>query len=430
MNLLLIGVNHRTATLEDREALAFGPDEGLDLLTWLMGNGALNEVALLSTCNRTEFYAVAVDAAAAERQLRDAVQRARQRDLLGPGSHRYLLVGEEAAAHLFRVACGLDSMVLGDAQILGQVKGAYQLARRARSAGWLLDRLFETALRSGKRSRTETTIGTGAVSIPSAAVELAASVCGGLEGRRVLVVGAGETARLAAQHARQHRPASIVVVNRSESRAAALAFDVDGSVRPFEALPEALADADVVFSATRAPGAIISAETVCGAIALRPARSLFLVDLAVPRDIDPSVSQIRGVMLNTTESIRNRVDEHRASREAQVPLVERIVNEEAERFAFWARSRAITPTVVALRDHFERIRLEELDRLLAHATDAERSRADKLTRALVNRLLHVPTLRLKDADPASDDGLHRLRAAEELFALSGPAPERLRRQDA
>lgn len=430
MNLLLIGVNHRTATLDDREALAFGPSEAFTVLCSLIDGGAVSEAALLSTCNRTEFYVVAADADAGEHAVRDVVVRARHRDLLTPGSNRYEFRDHAAAAHLFRVACSLDSLVLGDVQILGQVKNAYQIARRAGATGWLLDRLFETALHAGKRSRAETGIGTGSVSVPSAAVALAADVCGRLEGRHVLFVGAGETARLAATAAHRHHPASMVIVNRTEARAVSLSAEVGARARPLDGLADALADADVVFSATRARTAVISVDAVAHAMTWRRERRLLLFDLAVPRDIDPAVSRIPAVELHSVESIRNAADEHRLSRIAHVPSVEQIVAEETERFAAWARSRAATPTVVALRDHFERIRVEELERLLARAPEAERSRADKLTRALVNRLLHVPTLRLKDADASSDDGWRRLRAAEDLFALGAPSGERPPRYDA
>ena len=287
MNLLLIGVNHRTATLDDREALAFGPSEAFTVLCSLIDGGAVSEAALLSTCNRTEFYVVAADADAGEHAVRDVVVRARHRDLLTPGSNRYEFRDHAAAAHLFRVACSLDSLVLGDVQILGQVKNAYQIARRGGATGWLLDRLFETALHAGKRSRAETGIGTGSVSVPSAAVALAADVCGRLEGQHVLIVGAGETARLAATAAQRHRPASMVIVNRTEPRAVSLCAAVGARARPFDRLADALADADVVFSATRAQGAVISVDAVAHAMTWRRERRLLLFDLAVPRDIDP-----------------------------------------------------------------------------------------------------------------------------------------------
>jgi glutamyl-tRNA reductase len=429
MNLLLLGVNHQTATLDDREALAFSPEEIVALLAELHRCGNLREIALLSTCNRTEFYAVAVDAGGAELHLRNAVQRLRGRDLLGPGPHRKLLTGANVARHLFRVACGLESMVLGDVQILGQVKDAFGFAREAGTSGPWLDRLFESALHAGKRSRSETAIGAGTVSMASAAVELAQQLVSGLAERQVVVVGAGDTSRLAAEHASGHG-AHVTVVNRTRAHAEALAATVNGRAVDLDRLPEALATADVVFSATRSPHAVVTAEVLHAVMAARPDRRLLVVDLAVPRDVEPAAAEVPGVVLHAIDSIRSVVDQHLASRLAHVPAVESIADEEAVRYAHWMRSLGAKSTLLALRDHFERIRSEEIDRQLTHATGEERERAEKLTRALINRLLHVPTLRLKDADPASDDGQLRLQAAQELFALGGAVEDRRRRPHA
>jgi glutamyl-tRNA reductase len=427
MNLLLLGVNHRTACLDDREALAFGPDDTFDLLTRLGRSGILREAALLSTCNRTEFYVIADDADAAAEHVREAIQRLRRRDLLGPGPHRDVVNGGDVAQHLFRVACGLDSIVLGDVQILGQVKDAYTLARQAGTAGPWLDRLFETALHAGKRSRAETSIGAGTVSMASAAVELAVQVMAGLADRRVLIVGAGDTARLAALHAAEHGAARLTIVNRTFERAEALAAEAGGLALDLASLPEALASADVVVSATRATLPMVTAAMLRRAMAGRQERPLLVLDLAVPRDVEPAGADVPGVVLHAIDRIRSAVDRHLAAREAQVPAVERIIDEESTRFSTWVRGLGAKPTVLALRDHFERIRSEEIERQLAHAPREERERAERLTRALVNRLLHVPTLRLKDADPASDDGQLRLQAAQDLFALGGPVADRRRR---
>ena len=428
MTLFLLGVNHRTAALEDREALALSPAEVLDLLERLAPRGVLRECLVLSTCNRTEIYAVAAEITAAEQEVRNAVKHLRGRDLLEPGPHRYLRSGPAVATHLLRVACGLDSMVLGDVQILGQVKEAYRLARQAGTAGVLLDRLLETALHAGKRARGETAIGAGHVSMSSSAVAAAVDAVG-LRGRRVLVVGAGETARLAARHAADHHPAVIVIANRSEERAEALAQEVGGHPMPLERLHEALATVDVMFSATSAPGTVIAADVVREAMTRRPARPLMVLDLALPRDVEAAAGDVPGVTLRTLDTIRAAVDQSLSTRSAEVPQVEAIVAEEGDRFSQWTRSLAATPTLIALREHFERIRSEELDRVLRHANDEERQRAERLTRVLVNRLLHVPMLRLRQTDAASTDGQLRLQAARELFAL-GVAFDTGRRHDA
>jgi glutamyl-tRNA reductase len=428
MTLFLLGVNHRTATLEDREALALSPAEVLDSLGRIARRGVLREALVLSTCNRTEFYAVAAEITAAEREVRSVVEQLRRSDLLAPGPHRYLLSGPAVCTHLLRVGCGLDSMVLGDVQILGQVKEAYALARRAGTADVLLDRLLETALHAGKRARSETAIGAGHVSMSSSAVAAAVDTVG-LRGRRVLVVGAGETARLAARHAADHDPVAVVIANRTIARAEALAREVGGRTVTLDGIAEAIADADVVFSATSAPCTVISAEVIRAAIATRPGRPLLVLDLAIPRDVEPAAAAIPGVTLRTLDTIRASVDQSLSTRSAEVPQVEAIVAEEAERFVHWTRGLAATPTLVALREHFERIRIEEVERLWRHASDDERERAERLTRVLVNRLLHVPMLRLKETDAASADGQMRLQAARDLFAL-GASFDSGRRHDA
>jgi glutamyl-tRNA reductase len=424
MPLLLVGVNHRTAALEERESLAFSCGDARALLGHLSRADAIAEVALLSTCNRTEFYVSSADARAAETSLREAIVSAGRRDLLGDPARRYRLEDNEAATHLFRVACGLDSMVLGDVQILGQVKEAHQRARGMETSGPLLDRLFETALHAGKRARGESGIGAGTVSISSAAVDLAVRYSGPLTGKNVLILGAGDTARLAALHVRTQDPDSVVIVNRSGERGDRLAAEVDGRSAPLDRLADEMRDADVVFSATRAPGPIVSAALVAGALEGRAARPLLMLDLAVPRDVEPAAAWVPGVVLRTLDDVQTVVDARLAERLAQVPIVERIVTEEVAKFSCWLRGLGATPTVVALRDHFERIRLEEIDRMLSQASAEERVRADRLTRALVNRLLHAPTVRLKDADPLSADGRWRLQAARELFALDAAAPGR------
>ena len=336
MTLFLLGVNHRTAALEHREALALSSVEVLGILERLARRGVLRESLVLSTCNRTEIYAVAAEITAAEHEVRQAVQQLRGRDLLEPGPHRYLRSGPAVASHLLRVACGLDSMVLGDVQILGQVKDAYALARQAGTAGVLLDRLLETALHAGKRARAETAIGAGHVSMSSSAVAAAANTVG-LQGRRVLVVGAGETARLAARHAAEHDPAVIMIANRTVEHAQAVARDVRGQAMPLDRLIDALGAADVVFSATSAAGTIISGDMVRQAMATRPDRPLLVLDLAVPRDVDAVAADVAGVTLRTLDTIRAAVDHTLSTRSAEVPQVEAIVGEESERFGGWTR---------------------------------------------------------------------------------------------
>lgn len=420
MHLLLVGMNHRTAGIDRREPLAFTPDERLAALRALTADGRCTEALIVATCNRTEFYVVHHDPSAADVCVRETVCQLRGADLLAPGAWRYCAHDAEAARHLFRVAAGLDSMVLGDVQILGQVKKAVTLARQAETVGPLLDRLFDRALRAGKRARAETSVSGGVMSVATAAVELVRSEVASLTGRRVLIVGAGETSRVVARHLAQAHTSQLIVANRTPVAAESLASAVDGTAIPLENIGEALVRVDAVVSATRSPSFVIAAETVAAAMRRRGARRLVMLDLAVPRDIDPAAANTLGVVLHAIDDIQRVVDRTLTRRLAEVPHVERLVADELAKFDDWRRSRAVTPLVRELRAHFEQVRVEEMARALKHAPPDERTRAERLTQALVNRLLHMPTVSIKTADPASDAGQSRLNAARDLFALGQP----------
>jgi len=412
VELTLLGVSHRTDGVERRECLAFEP---ADARAALEGRGPeLPEALILSTCNRVELYAFGADPARNEARLRELVRETRGLD---PGETPKVAHGREAVRHLLRVAAGLDSMVLGEMQIQGQVKDAWELARAAGSCGPGLDRLLATAIHAGKRARAETAIGTGAVSVASAAVTLAIRIFGELEGRRVLVIGAGETGRLAARHFAERHPEALRVANRSPERAARLADEVAGRPVAWGELRAALQETDVAVSATSAREPVITASMVAEAMAGRRNRPLVLIDLAVPRDVDPLAAEGENVFLYPIDALRGVVDRSLERRREEVPRVEAIVEQEADRFQEWLRGRDATPVVRELREHFERVRAAELERSLKHFPEGERQRVERLTRALVNKLLHLPTTRLKDLDPDSGEGEERLRAARELFAL-------------
>jgi len=419
MDLLLLGMSHQTAGLEKRERLAFAPEEARELLREVTAGGSAREAVMLCTCNRTEIYALGGDAEAAEAGIREAVRRRREDDPLAPGPTRYRKEGAEAAGHLHRVAAGLDSLVIGEKQILGQVKEAWCEARGADTLGVVLEKLFASAVHAGKRARSETDIDAGAVSVASAAVALASKVLGDLEGRDVAVVGAGDTGRIAARHFAERRPARLRVLNRTPARAAALAAEVGAEAWPFERLGEALVEADVIALATRAPHAVLGRETVAAALRRRPRRPLVLLDLAVPRDVEPAAAELENVFLYPVDALRGLVEQSLARRRREAPRADAIVVEECERFLGWWRGLGATPVVRELREHFERVRAEELARNLRHFSPEEHERVERLTRALVNKLLHLPTTRLKSFDLQSREGVVRLDAVRELFALGG-----------
>jgi glutamyl-tRNA reductase len=416
--LIGLGLSHHTAPLAVRERLALPALDASGLLRALLRTGAVEAVAL-STCNRTELYLVGDDAGAAEGAgLRALARRAG----MTPGALRAamtVLRGPEAVDHLFAVAAGLESMVLGEAEILGQLRRAHELSRAAEACGPIVDRLLRDALAAGRRARAETAIGRCGVSVSSAAVELAREALGSLAGRNVLLVGAGKSSEVTAKVLRSHGVGRLCVANRRRERAVALAGR-DGDAVAFEELDDRLAGADLVLTATASPRALIDAAAVRGALARRGGRPLVLVDLAVPRDVDPAVRGIDGVTLVDLDDVQRRVARNRDARRGEVGRARAILATEVERFERWRAAREAAPTVAALQGAGEAIVSELLDRNAPHwqsMSAADRERVADMARALARRLLHEPTLRLKqaarDGDPAPG------RAVRELFGLEG-----------
>jgi glutamyl-tRNA reductase len=390
--LLAIGVSHRHAPLEVRERLYLADGKAVELASDLAVDRA--EAVVLSTCNRTEVYLAGGSAP-------DAIAELDRRSGLSLVEVVAVLEEEDAVDHLFRVAAGLDSLVPGEAQILGQVRQAYDAALTAGTTGPLLNRLFEDALRAGKRVRTEARLAELPESVAASAVELAARALGSLEGRRALLFGAGKMSELAARDLRA-RGAEVVVSSRTLESAEELAERVGGSAAPFDAVAVELADADLVLSATRCPYLILHADAV------QPrTRPLVLIDIAVPRDLDPAIGRLDGCTLYDIDDL----GEGLVGREEDVREAETIVAEERARFVEWRRSRSAAPAIAALRRRAEQIRAEELARAeprLAELSERERKTVETLTAQIVNKLLHAPTVRAKRT------GSERLR---ELFAL-------------
>ncbi|MCX6543340.1 MAG: glutamyl-tRNA reductase [Acidobacteria bacterium] len=424
MHVQLLGINHHTAPIELREALAMDGATVQAVLREIRSNGAVSEAVILATCNRTEFYVSAADAVSAEAAMRQMfVRQAGHRgSLVAP--HAYLRSGDEACRHLLRVAAGLDSMILGEHQILGQVRGAQTLAQDAETLGPLMHRLWSTAIHTGRRARAETDIGMGAVSVASATVSLAERVLGDLRDRSVLLIGAGDTCRLAARHFADRRPARLVVANRTLARAAAVAEAFGGYAAPLGDVPSLLSSVDVVVSATRAPAFVVTCEMVRRAVAGRGARPLVLVDVAVPRDIEPSAASLDNVVLYPIDAVRTLVDRSLAHRLRQVPRVEAIVEEECGKLMAWTRGQGAASVVRELADRFERVRAEEVGRNLKHFHPDEKASIDRMTKTLINRLLRPPITQLTSGTLPPSVESARLELLRELFALE-PAPSAL-----
>ena len=415
--LLGVGLTHRTAPLAMRERLALPPVHATDLLHALLESGAVDEAVALSTCNRTELYLAGEDAAAVEQAaLRALADRAGQSpDELAPWLST--VVGGEVAAHLFAVAAGLDSMILGEAEILGQLRRAHELASAAGASGPLTDRLLRDALTAGRRVRTGTAIARRGVSVSSAAVELAHDSLGSLADRRVLLVGAGRSSELTARALAGHGVRVLRVANRDHERAAELAGR-RGAAVAFDRLEDHLAHADLVLCATACPHALIDRDTVARAVARRPDRRLVLIDLAVPRDVDPAVRTLAGVTLLDLDDIQRRVSRNRAGRHGELDRARALVRAEVDRFEAWMAARDAVPTVTALQGAGQAIVAELLDRNSSRwesLTPADRERVAALAHAVARRLLHEPTLRLKQAAAVGDGGA--ARSARELFGL-------------
>jgi glutamyl-tRNA reductase len=398
MRLIVVGLNHRTAPVELRERLDFpraALPAAIDALAARHGPG---EVAILSTCNRVELYAASADPARSHERLAGFLADYHRMDGAGLAPHLYAFRDAEAARHLFRVAAGLDSLVVGEPQILGQVKDAYTAAAGRRATGPVLHRLFHASFAVGKRVRSETAVGEGAVSVSYAALALARKIFGRLEGLHVLILGAGEMAKLTARHLRGQRAASVTVTSRTFETAAALAAQVGGGALPWAELPRALEQADVVVAATGAAEPVLTRARLQAAMRARRNRPLFIVDIAVPRDVEPEAGELEQVFLYDIDDLQAIVSENLARRAGELERAERIVDEAVARFQAWLRSRATVPTVVALRHRFEAVRRAELRRLepkLAGLSPEARARVEEITRLLVEKLLATPTERLK-----------------------------------
>ncbi len=415
--IVVVGVSHKTAPLEVREALAVPKERMAEALACLKSEAHLAEAMILSTCNRVEVYA-----GAAEGDPADAVAscfasfHGRPMGELEPFLYR--VSGEAAVRHAFRVAASLDSLVLGEPQILGQVKDAYQAAEEAASLGGGLNALRNRSLAAAKRARTETSIGHNAVSVSYVAVELARKIFGSLKDRNVLIVGAGKMSELAAKHLVRNGAFATVLGGRTFERAEELAAALGGRAVPFEGLRGELAKADIVISGTGATGLVIRKEDVEAARQSRR-RPLFLIDIAVPRDIEASVRKLEGVFLYDLDDLKSVADANLRERQKEAAAAEAIIDEEVRDFLSWQKSLDVTPMVTALRHRAEKIRREELDRArkkLGPLSPEQEAALELATTAMVNKLLHTPTTELKEMSK-SGRAAEAVELVRRLFGL-------------
>jgi glutamyl-tRNA reductase len=423
--LLAFGVSHKTAPLELRERLALTEGSAAGALRDLVGTEWVAEAAAISTCNRTELYLVVSDPVEAESAALGVLSRhadIRPTELVG---HLYSLRASEAARHLFRVTAGLESMILGEAEIQGQVKRAYELALVEAATGPILNRLFRGALAAGKRARTETAISEKGVSISSVAVELAQRTLGDLAKRRVLVIGAGETAELTARALAARGVSTVFIANRRYDRAIGLAERFGGRAVRFDELPEQLELADIVATGTNSPHHIVERDELAQVMAGRSGRPLLVIDLAVPRDVEPACREIPGVTLHDVDDVQQIAERNASGREAEARRAEGILEAELAQFERWLASLEVVPTVAALRERADEIVrrvLAENEPRWESLTEADRERLELMAGAIASRLLHEPTLRIKRA-AGEEEAYVYLHALRELFGLdAGTAP--------
>lgn len=411
MNISVTGLSHHTAPVAVRERFAFAPEELGAALTALHETYAA--AAILSTCNRTEVYVTQAGPIDGDRVM---ATLASARGAQPPeGAEFYHKAGAAAAGHLFRVAAGIESLVVGESEILGQVRGAFAAATAAKTSGPVLARLFHSAIRAGRRARSETEVGAHGLSVSATAVALVRQALGDLRRKTVLVVGAGDAARLTAQALASTGAGRILVTTRTFERAQDIAAELSAYAYPFDQLPHLLGEADIVISSTAAPGHVISRSEVEAALRSRGSRPLALVDIAVPRDIDPTVAGLPGVTLFDIDHLQSQAATNREARLREVDAVTAIVDEEVGRFSEWLRQGSATPTIAQLRSQAERAREQEVERTLARLpalSAAGRRRIEAMSKAIVKRVLHEPVTRLKDARSQ-----RHIEAARELFGL-------------
>jgi glutamyl-tRNA reductase len=399
LEIVVMGLNHKTAEVELRECLGFSGDEADTALHAFRAAPPIEEVVLLSTCNRVEVLMATPDVAAAVAAAKGYLAETKGMEIDRFEDALYVHVGDAAVQHIFRVAASLDSLVVGEPQILGQLKDAYRNAIEGRTSGVLLNRLLHKTFFVAKRVRTETGIGDHAVSISYAATELARKIFGELEGRPVMLVGAGEMAELAVEHLIRHRAGRIHVANRTFERGLALADRFNGQAIRFEEIPDALREVDIIISSTGAQGFVITRDQVRGMMRARKNRPLFFIDIAVPRDIDPAVNRVGNAYVYDIDDLKDVIEENREDRHREARKAERIIEEAVIKFRSWRLGLDVVPTIKALREKLGEIAGAELEKTLGgrlrHLGDEEREALVRMTEAMVNKFLHDPTLFLK-----------------------------------
>lgn len=431
MRICHVGLNHKTAPVELRERLAVVESEIPSILQAQIAHPAIREAALLSTCNRVEMTMVTHDPDAAIAVAHDWFAHKAGMDMELVCEHLYSYTTDDAIRHLYAVASGLDSLVLGEPQILGQVKNSYEQALAAGTAGHILHRLYQSTFSAAKRARTETSIGKQAVNISSCAVELAKRIFGNLTGKRVMLIGAGEMAELAATHLRANGCRDILVANRTLERASKLAMEFEGHALTLEQLPDYLDAADIVVSSTGATTYVLLPGVVEKAIEKRNGKPMFLVDIAVPRDIDPRIGDLNGAYLYDIDDLQQVVQGNKEQREEASKMARALLDEEAQALLSWLKSLESVPLIRSIQqqaDSFRREELEKAQKYLKDFSEEQQEAVERFSRALMKRFLH-PTLRTLKTLPDDIEGDLLMGAARMLFDTQEAPTEQAKKSD-
>ncbi|MCX6150570.1 MAG: glutamyl-tRNA reductase [Ignavibacteriales bacterium] len=420
MNLLAVSINHRTAPVELREALHLNVEEIKEFLKELKGN-LFNEGFIISTCNRTEVYGLPINPQTNFKDLQKfLIERKPVGSLTQENFQNFFSCG--AVNHLFKVAGGIDSLLVGDNQILGQVKESFQLSEDFDFAGFLLRRIFDSAIHVGKRAKTETEISDGAITVSYAAVQLIEKIFSHLNKKSALVIGTGETGELAAKHLRDKGIKNLAVTNRTLSKAEKLADEIHAKILPFQYFREYLQDYDIIISATSSPDLMLSYDDVQAAMKRKNFSATILMDIAVPRDIDPRVRSIENAFYHDIDSLKIIVDQNMKKRQGEIPKVQQIIMEELVALFGWYNSLEVTPTIVTLRQLFEDVRAEEVEKQRNRLKEEDIEKVEMITKRIINKLLHQPTIELKKL---SETGINTqetaavITAIRNIFGLNG-----------
>lgn len=419
MSVLLLGLSHKTAPVEVRERFAFGDGVSARLMGELVAQPGIDEALILSTCNRVEFLVQADVGSDPTEEIFSFLQSRGRAELEKVKPFFYRYTDRDAIRHLFRVASSLDSMVLGEPQILGQVKEAYLAAKNVGAVRGHLDFLLNHAFRVARRVRNETGIGQMAVSVSYVAVELARKIFGDLKGRSILIVGAGKMSELAARHLKRAGAAHVYVTNRTHERALEMAARFQGEAVEFDRLLELLTQVDIVISSTGAPSFILTKNTAEGVIAARKNRPIFLVDIAVPRDIDPEINSIDNMFVYDIDDLQQVAEANLRERRREADGAEQIIEEEVEKMVHRLKTHEVRPTILSLQEELERVRMAEIERFrskLGPLTPEQEQAVEGLTRSMINKIAHPPIAHMKQL-ASHPDGLHFVEFVKRAFNL-------------